>query len=246
LILVVGRIKDFPTALAENENVRIWDDNSQEWTNKTVPLSTRGILTTKFVSHANLARLKSDAKSLGIPVFPRLKPREIRQVLSSIMPEEPRTDAEATSTEAASTPAETEEIAMRPPKRGEVPEFLMAELAVSALVSDEARRLLPILKKKGITLTSKALEQHIRKVRDVKSASPARKTDAKRPVATKKTGSKLPTGVIDEFAEAERLLQDARVALDLALAVIPKLREQMTRVQERQERLRAALVDLNT
>lgn len=239
-------MKDLPQRYHEHPQILIWDDNDSGFAHKQVPTNTRGIVYNRWISHQNAKRLRLAAEQLRIPVFPLLRKREVMEVLDTITREEVSAPEQAEvpvfetiplpEIEEETMPALlTNEDMMRKAKRGEMTKIILPKIAIGLpSVAAEADKLMPILKKEyHINMTRAALVQAITKYR-ASDASGERKVQAKIDKVVNKISP-------DEFAEGERLLKDARAAIDLFLNFLPALRKQSKELQEKQEKIRRLL-----
>jgi hypothetical protein len=269
IIVAGGETKDLPARYREHPQVIVWDDNDQDFAHKKVPTNTRGIVYNRWISHSNAQRLRLAANQLSIPVFPLLRKREVLEVLDTITNIEVTADVpDAPMVEAPRVTAPVEEISLPDVPEDTSPAILMnedimrkvrrGEMSGEILPKEDtnpnetpgqaAKRLHPIIKKKyNIQILETALAQAIRVYRIRVSATPSRTKDAskKTTVAKGKIKDKETIKVkVDDFAdfaEGEKLLRDARAAIDLFLDYLPKLRKRQAELTSRQEKIRELL-----
>jgi hypothetical protein len=262
ILVAGGGVSELPERFRSHPQIILWDDNKQNNGQKTVPSNTRAIVYNRWVSHALAGRLRNAAAQLKIPTFAMLKTREIKEFLSEIV-HEPIVptevveeiklvdEAPAVETKGYLTADELadKEGEMRKPKRGEMGGILAEEdNDATETPASAVRRLHPIVKKKyGITMTMMALEQAIRYNR-IKRGQPAtpnpksKPVDKGQPEATSAVEKPIKAVMTDDFSEAERMLRDARSALDLMIEFIPKLRKQLNEQKKTHEKLKALLL----
>lgn len=146
-------------------------------------------------------------------------------------------------------PSETKEkeLAQKPEKLGSG--VLIASVAkhynrnidysVKGSLAAEGRRLLELLEKEGIPTTLASVSNRLSYVvKNMASGSRKPKTEHK---TEHKTAHKTVVSNNDDFAEAEKMLADARAAIDLLLDFIPKLRKEMGIHRKKQQRMREIL-----
>jgi hypothetical protein len=130
---------------------------------------------------------------------------------------------------------------MRPVNRGEHDTILAAELGEYEFVGQRARELVPIYAKKyGIKVTWQAIAQAIFKFEKEKKAGKVKSVS--KPASQSVTKPVVVTGD-DDFSEAERILKEARAAIDLMLDFMPKLKKEMNTHRKRMEKLKAFFTD---
>lgn len=246
LLIAGGEMSNLPDKVRSHPQIIIWDDNDQDWQHKTVPSNVRGIIFNSWISHPKVAILRRAAASLNVPIFPFLKTREIKELVSETLqlqepvptvpeapielpppqPEEATPDAPAFL-----TPEDT----MRKPTRGTLLRFVQDNFhqpdnLKKGWIADEGRRLFVLAKKAGIKTTEGSVIQVVSKLsRDSKTSTRRTTTTTAPPVRT------------DDFAEAEKMLRDAKAAIELLIDFIPKLRKEVAEHRKRQEKLRELL-----
>lgn len=240
--LVVGGGTDkLPDKYHSHPQILIWDDNMQETLHKTIPTNTRCILYNRWLSHPMAGRLRTAASSLKIPVFPMLRTKEIKEMLSELVHEEivqTVVEGELELPEAepeTQAPFITMSELMRKPKRGELASILPKILLDTETPAAAATRLLPIIRGEyKLEQNKTALEQAIRNFRK-KGGKTFPGVRRSQPVALQSIVA------VDDFSEAEKLLKDAKAALDLFLAFIPKLRREVDDLRKKQQKLKEVL-----
>jgi len=251
ILVAGGETKDLPERITRHPQIIIWDDNQQNVLHKSVPSNVRAIIYNRWVSHAIAGQLREAAGKLGVPVFPMLRTREIKVLLSEVV-QEVATVAEADpiieepvievplsepTTEPQGKGFITAEELMRPVKRGETKAILDAELkpGESGTIA-MTERLMPIIRSKyHISMTPDALRQAVIKYRtNEKAAAAARRPTTVNSQPATKAKIKVHT---DDFVEVEKLLRDAKTAIDLALEFIPKVRKRVELLEARRQKL---------
>lgn len=89
ILVVGGESKDLPNNIINHPAIIIWDDNKQEFAQKTIPSNTRIIIWNRWISHASVGRLNEACKSLHAIKFPFLRAREIKELLSEMVNQSP-------------------------------------------------------------------------------------------------------------------------------------------------------------
>lgn len=256
VLIVGGGVSKLPLEYHEHPQIRLWDDNAQG-INRDVPSNTRAIIFNRWVSHPTAGRLRRAAIALHIPVFPLLRTRELKDLCMELMHEVPPTEPIlALSTPSVDTigtptvenveaPVETPELAteetMRKPVRGEIAAFVRehADFKTDSF-ADEARRLLKLLKTKGIKSTFGSLAQCVRvEAQKAKRGGEAVVTPKK--VKDKKQPTVSVTSLDFDLDEAVKLLENAKTAIDLLVEFVPKLQQEVQRQRDRMKMLREML-----
>lgn len=258
LLVAGGSVDSLPDKIRNHPQIILWDDNSQGVTRKEVPSNTRAILYNRWVSHATAHKLRFAAQKLNIPTFPMLKTREIKDLLTQMILEQEPVPTITTETIEVPEPLVdetqnnkgylTKEEMMRKWKKGEQHELILKLLKDSDFdmkYIDVTKRLLPIISGEyHIKTTEASMAQAVRVV--------MLKTGRKKLNQSISRGMKgLPKSNVekeipelavatssDDFAEAEKLLKDARAALDLFLDFIPKLRKEILALRKKQQKIR--------
>jgi len=270
VLIAGGGISELPERIRSHPQILLWDDNKQGALQKTVPSNTRCIVFNQWISHAMVGRLRNAADKLHIPIFPMMRTREIKELLAEIMhepvvptttveevPLEPEPVVTPTTVPETAPPTMSEEpMALRKIKRGEHRAILAKELSPdikSISPADEAKRLLPIYRGRyGIKIDLGPVEQAIYHYKVTNGKGYGKDAKPPRPIATveqsevaETKATTPPTSIssMADFDEAERMLRDARAALDLILGLVPKLKKELVAARKRQEKLRALLMD---
>lgn len=246
VLLVGGGLAELGPPYTNHAQIIIWDDlKDNGLTRRTIPTNTRAILCTKWISHAMMGRLQLAASQIHATMFPYTTKKEIKECLVELLGSEEKPMIEDTIEVEMSQPEPPEvdkgyitgDEIMRKAKKGEVSEILSKEFDPQyKKMKDEVRRLLPIINKKyGIKQTEGSLEQAIYKYK-------AGVTDyVKKGRANKvvmETSVKSSTTTSDDFGEAEKMLQDAKAAIELLLGFIPKLRKEVEIHRRKMNKLR--------
>jgi hypothetical protein len=250
VLVVGGGTEKLPERYLKHPQVLTWDDNHQGLEHKQVPSNVRAILYNRWLSHAVARRVRYAAEQLRIPIFPMLKTREVREILDGVVHEEPivtipETPIELPPEEPSTTPAflmpEDLAVPKQQLKPGALQTFIAkhvrGDLTIRGSIAAEGRRLMPLLKEAGIKTTEGSVVQAIKVFKD-KGLKPHK--GAPEPTRERKESSVTKS---DEFAEIERLLTDARSALDLALEAIPTFRKKIEQIEKKQAKLRELLGD---
>lgn len=244
LLVAGGGVKNLPDKIRCHPQIILWDDNEQGLEHKQVPSNTRAILYNRWLSHALAGRLRYAAGQLKIPVFPMLKTAEIKNLLAEFVQDDPAPAGESEMIDIPDTTVEEvkpflmEEDVVQKPKQGQLKEFVAkhvkGDLTVRGTIRAEAVRLFPLLKEAGIKSTLDSVAQAIKKHKDGLKDIPKGRS-----VTT--TAAVVP--MTDDFAEAEKLLKDARAAIDLFLDFVPKLRREVMSLRKMQAKMKDLLGD---
>lgn len=253
-ILVVGggmqKALAGPPFNRNNAQIRIWDDHVDNINHKEVPLNTRAILVTKWAGHSQVARLQKFAVSYHATMFVQMSQREVKEALLPIVQgdvETPQVEAQPEMVEIPSEPEPavtskpflTEEDLMAKPKGGQLTEAVQelmdrgVDYSKRGTVAAETRRLLPLLKKKGITTSDKSISFVVRKLAKGVRGKPARVS-----TGTSQGSSQPPK---DDFDTALQMAEEARAAVDVLVDFIKKLKREVTDSRKRREQLRKLL-----
>lgn len=245
LLIAGGSTDDLPDKIRSHPQIKLWDDNKQDFLHKSVPTNTRAILTNKWISHQNMGRLRFAAERLRIPIFPMLTTREIKELLDEFIHFEPVPTQSAGELElpepepVPTTPAILmKEDLMRAPKQGEIQEIIKKHGLTEGISNKaNAERLLPFVREANIKQTIAALEQKIAVMKrgGYKGARTATVKKMSEPEPTAKLSAS------DDFTEAERLLREARTAIDLFLDFLPKVRKEVVELRKKQAKLKELL-----
>lgn len=266
VLVIGGGTDELPDKYRNHPQIMLWDDNRQGFNGKKVPTNTRAILFNRWISHSSAAQMRNAAERLKIPIFPMLRTREIKEMLSDVVNEPPIPTSVTEEIELPPVPVKVpmppaqleEEPAvhvgpLRRPKKKEIDTILAKELRDDETPAQGTQRLLPVISQKyGIEQTKGSLEQAIRTYRiRVQNgtagvvAPPAKRgsriaAETSGPSLTTKREVKLST-FADDFVEADKMLRDARVALDLLIEFMPKLRKEVESLRKKQQKIREFL-----
>ena len=263
LLAVGGKLSQLPDTLTKHPRILIWDDEvAGSYLNKTVPSNTRAIVFNRFTSHTLVARLRNAAKTLHIPIFPVPTHREMKELLfdvfqgdtkdvklvdtgemgvgapvkaaSSVMPEFTTPQPQPVTSESVTT----EDTDMKTFAKGETAAFVTkhGNLHPTEGVTHESERLVRVAREHGYKTTAGAISQQIYKLRGQRPARTTVKTTVKS-TAPVKSGDKT----LDDLAEFQSLLENAKTAIDLLVEHLPKVVGEVKQSRERIETLRNLL-----
>ena len=242
ILVVGGGCSDLPLPYHEHPQILIWDDNQQNLDNKEIPTNTRVIMYNRWISHTLAKRLSNAARNLHALRFPMLKARQMKELLSEVVQAEPQEVPEEVIQEQieqvnATIPDETQEIKeLDMPKqtvskvKGFIKEFVAKNIRINldydvkGTKSAEGTRLYELATKEGIKTTKASV---IQAVYVTLKELAGKKTVRKSPAAKAKTDGKG-----DDFAELNRLIEDAITAMKL-------VQEHLPNVLKETEKLRA-------
>lgn len=193
IIVVGGEMGNLPARYTTHPQVRVWDDNDQDWVHRKIPTNTRGIVFNSWISHQKVSRLRNAAKQLGIPIFPFLKTREVKELLDYITDAQPvltEATGEIELPQAAPVPETGEVVAamkgddnqsvhtdtsvkvIRKPRRGEMTNNILPDLDIkdTETPAQAANRLAQVILGMGYDMSYSALEQAVRQYKVKKAA----------------------------------------------------------------------------
>jgi hypothetical protein len=246
VLIAGGETKDLPRAYQEHAQILIWDDNKQNINMREIPANVKIIIYTRWVSHATARRLSEAAVKLHAIKFPMLRPREVKSLLSEVIPVSPPTfeeikqehDAEIAQT----TTPEIEEPVVKTKRNispaGSIQSLLAEHLnreidfTIWGSARKEAERILPIAKERGLTNATLnsiggAIPYFLKRNKD-------KPTPKIQPVVKVESSS-------DDFAELDRLIGDAILALKLVQEHMPKVRNETEKLRGMKEQFRKLL-----
>lgn len=263
ILVVGGEMSNLPPTFRDHPAILIWDDDKQGFQSKEVPSNTKAILYNRWVSHATAARLSDAARKTGAIKFPMLRTREIKTLLSEIVNEErhlPADVAEPTPREIAAVvhQHEQEEARMEeqenakvthPGKKGTLIGFVAKNLALNTdwtqkgTISREAERLLALAEKEHISTTIGSVKECVSRV--VRSLGKPTSHAGGHPKGVKQKKTRVVKQVAafrsaadnDDFAELDRLMEDAVAAIKLVQEQLPKVRSETERLRAMRQKM---------
>lgn len=262
ILVVGGETKDLPDKITKHPSILIWDDNKQDFANKTIPSNIKIFIWNRWVSHTTVGILNQAAKDLHALKFPFLRSREIKELLSELTSRplvenaKPVVEEEIVASnliqEKEIEVADTkEEIVKKSTGKGWLRDYVAKHININLDYSGrngnlkrEGERIFEKTKKDGIKTTEASVVQVVGLiVRGLKNqSSPAPKITAiKSAVAFKAATSKT----TDEFGELDTLISDAITALKLVQEHMPKLRKEVAQLRAAKDKIRA-LLETNT
>lgn len=70
VVLIVGaKASNFDEEIKSHPRVVIWDSQQEHWTDKDMPLNTRAVFLTRFLSHAAFGKITGEARKRNINIF---------------------------------------------------------------------------------------------------------------------------------------------------------------------------------
>jgi hypothetical protein len=226
VLIVGGQLRDLPPQYHEHPQIIMWDDNKQEYLTKEVPSNVKIIVYTRLISHGATDKLNRAAKDLHAIKFPMLRTREIKELMSEVIPT-PVTEPVET------TPAqESEETTMPKQEQGALKKFIAKNInmgldySVKGNKTREGERLYELSKKEGVKTTRLSAIQGVRVVLDEISGHKKTPKVIRAPKPTMKSSEG-----VDDFAELDRLLTDAITAMKLIQEHLPKVRQETEKLR---------------
>lgn len=244
VLVAGGGISDILTK-QQREDPRIvcWDDEDRNFDAREVPSNVRAIIFNRWISHQLSAKLAEAAKRMHIVRFPMLRTREIKTLLEEayqteapeVAPEVAATaiaEAEARDAAAEETTAmvkEAEVATTAGKSRGFLQAFiakhmnLSIDYSVKGSIAREGDRLLAKAKTEGVKTTQHSMRNALAIA--IRNMGKARKPAAQ------------PTDMQDDFAQLDRLIEDAITAMKLVQEHLPKVRKETERLRGMRERM---------
>ena len=147
IVLIVGaKASNFDEDIKSHPRVVIWDSQQEHWTDKDMPMNTRAVFMTRFLSHAAFGKIRAEAQKRNITIFnpdgTGTIARQVKELLHMVPPVTPPVQIEDTT---AST-------------KGKLTQ-LIPHINFSLSNAENARALFKKAKELGITTTEGSLAQ---------------------------------------------------------------------------------------
>lgn len=249
-LIVGGEMKDLPRVYHDHPQLLVWDDNQQNLLGRMIPSNVKVIIYNRWVSHATAKLLSDAAKSLHALKFPMLRSREVKELLSCVVPptsdvviEEPPTTIPLDQT--SQIDPETTDMKATHQKLGSIKDFVIKNIdpnvdySIKGKFTEEGVRIFDLMKKEGMKSTLASTIQTVRAVVHQASNNGAKRASKK---ASKIELQPVPVKAVvnhgnDDFTELERLIEDAITAMRLVQEHLPKVRSETEKLRGMKERV---------